>query len=474
MKTISLCSTVAIASLTLGLLVPDGVARAAEFGQQEVDQSKFVAIAVPFAEGKQYNLIILEQLSTTKPCWQENALGNVDPLLLQFDFTGICSRSTDSNGYSIRQAGQDFALDYRLSIQKQADKLILVGHPLRNAKAPPLKIGETQSAAAGFLKIKLDPQWRLTKRTYNSNTLGHVYFTRDTIAPTAVAVAEPAERVSEQQLPQPKSKISAAVPPATASVKRPLSRPAAFQEPIEISVPEPQLSPPSSPALITARSHSPSALPNLSSDDSGVGAPDPLGVPLAAPNINQSRQNLPNRRIQTPGIKLAAQPPLSKAVISRPIQIPVPEPLRHQRQAILTPPAPSLSPSLGEEEGPVIPGLNADLLPVPKGLPPLGSYDPDSDIYIASRDGGFDNSLDSSAPPPPPLDQRSRLRYRVVVKTADASQISQVKALVPDAFRSSYQGLSVWQVGAYENQQEADERIELLEREGIQSIMEAR
>jgi len=44
---------VAIASLSLSLMIPPA-AQAYTFGQAEVDQSKFIAIAAPFAEGKHY------------------------------------------------------------------------------------------------------------------------------------------------------------------------------------------------------------------------------------------------------------------------------------------------------------------------------------------------------------------------------------------------------------------------------------
>jgi hypothetical protein len=43
--------------------------------------------------------------------------------------------------------------------------------------------------------------------------------------------------------------------------------------------------------------------------------------------------------------------------------------------------------------------------------------------------------------------------------------------LVPDAFRSSYQGRTVLQVGAFEDRTKADEVMDLLNRNGIVSIL---
>jgi hypothetical protein len=107
----------------------------------------------------------------------------------------------------------------------------------------------------------------------------------------------------------------------------------------------------------------------------------------------------------------------------------------------------------------------------------LGSFDPDPDIYIASRDGGNTNTLailNSGDPPPPPADERSRLKYRVVVKATNTQEQTQIKTLIPDAFRSSYQGSPVFQVGAYESQAEADARLDLLSQAGLTGIIEVR
>jgi Protein of unknown function (DUF3747) len=167
---------------------------AAAFDQKELEPSRVIAVAVPLAQGDRYNLLILEQLSDAKQCWQQNP-GNaslIDPLLLQFDFTGICGRSTDSNGYSVRIAGQDRALDYRLSIAKERDHLVLWAVPSRNAQSPALAIARTDTLTSGFLRLQLNSDWRFTKRTYGGKTLGHIYLTRDTEGNTGnIATATP-------------------------------------------------------------------------------------------------------------------------------------------------------------------------------------------------------------------------------------------------------------------------------------------
>lgn len=97
-----------------------------QFDQTEVDQDRFVAIAVPRAFG--HTLVIVEQVSDRRPCWSESGSQPtiVDPLLLNFDFTGICGRATDSNGYSVRMAGTDLVLSHALSVQSTPSDILLV------------------------------------------------------------------------------------------------------------------------------------------------------------------------------------------------------------------------------------------------------------------------------------------------------------------------------------------------------------
>ena len=174
---------VALGIASLSTLGASKAAIAVIFGQQEVDQNEFAVLASPYGSGS-YQLLILEQLNNKRPCWSESGSNPVvvDPLLLQFDFTGICSRSTDSNGYSVRMAGRDFGLLQQLSVVKRNNDLVLISTDLTNRDAPPIVIGQTNGLPpeGQFAKIALNPGWRLTKRTDGSKVLGMVYLTSDT------------------------------------------------------------------------------------------------------------------------------------------------------------------------------------------------------------------------------------------------------------------------------------------------------
>ncbi|MGF1493227.1 MAG: DUF3747 domain-containing protein [Microcoleaceae cyanobacterium] len=157
-------------------------AAAFQFGQREVNQESFVAIAVPRRYG--YSLVIVEQVSNARPCWQEYGSypTQVDPLLLTFNFTGICGRATDSNGYSVRVGGKDLAMSHSLSVRNRGNDIVLVATSRVDPYAPPMIIGRTYGVTNGFSKIVLEPGWRFAKRTYGTKTLGHIYFTHDALA----------------------------------------------------------------------------------------------------------------------------------------------------------------------------------------------------------------------------------------------------------------------------------------------------
>ena len=172
----SIAALTTLGLLTLSSIIP---AKANLFNQKEVEQSRYVAIAIRRDFGPQ--LLILEQKTDTRQCWSESGDRPtlVDPLLLNFNFTGICGRATDSNGYSIRMAGTDLALDYALSLQMSGGDIRLMGISRIDSNAPRLLIGKTYGLANGMTKIILEPGWRFAKRSYQGKELGHIYITTD-------------------------------------------------------------------------------------------------------------------------------------------------------------------------------------------------------------------------------------------------------------------------------------------------------
>lgn len=173
----------ALATVAFSAMVPFSSVQAALFGETEVDQDQFIAIAAPFGENN-YNLLVLEQYPEKQECWATMGSSPVviDPLLLNFDFTGICGRYADANGYSARVGDEDLGLDYLLRIVERDNELQLIAAPRLDENLPSFVIASTNGLAEGYLQLQLEPGWQFTKRTYEDKTLGHVYFSNDNLS----------------------------------------------------------------------------------------------------------------------------------------------------------------------------------------------------------------------------------------------------------------------------------------------------
>ena len=188
------------AILTLGAI---GTAKAFTFDETDINQDRVIVIAQPRPSGG-YQLLIVEQVSDKRQCWSESGSNpvKVDPLLVTFDFTGICGRATDSNGFSIRMAGTDLALKYTLTLETVDGNVLLIGTPV-DYQGKSVIIGRTNGDVNGFMKITLDPAWRLSKRAYQGRTLGHFYFTTNQPAPEEIGNTGGNTEVIPQPIPQP-------------------------------------------------------------------------------------------------------------------------------------------------------------------------------------------------------------------------------------------------------------------------------
>jgi hypothetical protein len=174
----------AVATATsLATIFTAQVSNAQLFQAANVEQDNHVAVAAPFGQGN-YQLLVIEQKSDERKCWEENGSEPVvvDPLLQEFDFTGICGRATDSNGYSIRVDGQDLGQQYNVRVVQRDGEVLLVGKPRSGVEGEEMVIGRTQGLAEGeYLKFDLEPNWNFAKRRYEGRTLGHYYLAKSTV-----------------------------------------------------------------------------------------------------------------------------------------------------------------------------------------------------------------------------------------------------------------------------------------------------
>jgi N-acetylmuramoyl-L-alanine amidase len=262
-------------ALSLGLtgLFADA-AIATTFSDQDVNDNRFVTVAAPFAGGTRHQLLILEQVSDRRQCWSESGSAPtlIEPLLIDFDFTGICGRSTDSNGYSVRLADDDMGWRYSLRVDRQANDLVLRAVPNDDPTDPGLEIGRTNGLTTDFAEIQLNPGWRLTRRVYNGQPLGHIYLTNERSRDVLVAEA----RQSSGAIATTPSRPTLPQPPTVSRPSTPSSRP----------------TPPSTTVSIPS---TPSALPTIAEAPSGQTRSYRVVVAAASPDeIARVRQVAPD------------------------------------------------------------------------------------------------------------------------------------------------------------------------------------
>ena len=178
----------ALAGAGLALLTPWAGA-ASLFDSRPLDTSRFAVLARPVGPSD-WNLLVLEQIQAQPLCWEQRPDGLVDPALNRFNFTGICSRYLDSNGYSLRIGNQDLASRYRLQLRQSGTELRLEASTPSNPNV--LVVGRARVPLRdrdGFVALALEPGWDLQRRVFNSQTLSHIYFANPSPLPELLAKA---------------------------------------------------------------------------------------------------------------------------------------------------------------------------------------------------------------------------------------------------------------------------------------------
>jgi hypothetical protein len=101
----------------------------------------------------------------------------VDPSLNRFDYSGICGRYLDSNGYSLRAGGVDLAASHRLRLQQQGNQLLLLARSSEEPRPLVVARGAIPSRQRdGFVALQLEPGWELQRRLFAGRSLNHLYF----------------------------------------------------------------------------------------------------------------------------------------------------------------------------------------------------------------------------------------------------------------------------------------------------------
>ncbi|WP_281258900.1 DUF3747 domain-containing protein [Stenomitos frigidus] len=327
---------VALSTLALSSLTPMKPADAALFSKAALDPSKLTLIASPYGSNA-HQLLIVEQVSNNRACWSESGSSPtvVDPLLANFDFTGICGRSTDANGYSIRMGDQDLGLQYSLRVVQRNGDLLLVGVSNRDRTAPEIPIGRAGGVTNGFAKLYLNPGWRITRRVYDNQPLGHFYLTNDQPLNSAIAAAPvtlPAPvspSLPKPSLPLPVSRPDIIITPNSTVSSQP-TRPTSTSIPIPVP-------PPESASVKGTLRPVPALTPSAS-----VPAPS-VSAPTTTVTVSRPKPAVPSGASQS--VTTTRSP-----VKGKPIRVPIPpaatRPIFESSiEAMQPPPAPPLAPA---------------------------------------------------------------------------------------------------------------------------------
>ena len=164
----------AVGLLTAGLS-QESAARAL-FDSAAVAEKRFAVLAQPIGRA-QWKLLVLEQIKVQPRCWRARQDGLVEPSLNRFNFSGICKRYLDSNGYSLRSGGQDLGTRFRFRLKRSGTSLKL--EALDPQQRAPLLVGQARISKRdpnGFVALRLEPGWALERRVYQGRPLNHLYF----------------------------------------------------------------------------------------------------------------------------------------------------------------------------------------------------------------------------------------------------------------------------------------------------------
>ncbi len=277
-------------------------------------------VAAPIGDGTRAQLNIYEQITDRRPCFAVSGASpaRVDPLLGTFDFTGICTRYIDANGYSLRVGENDLATVYRISVVRSGNDNILLATPHRGKTGPEMILARTNGHAAGFLQFTPEPGWRLKRRHFGTRALGHVYIYRDSWPGEATA-APAGSGAPSGKAPASTAPGSTAPAPAAPGTPAPSTTPRTTSP----STSAPRTTVPGSTAPGTTAPAT--AVPNTTAPDSTAPttkAPSTTPLPTTAPRTATPRPSSPAGASAPTGSAPAAGAARTAAPLSAPPVVP--------------------------------------------------------------------------------------------------------------------------------------------------------
>ena len=195
------------------------------FNSAPIESASFAVLARPVGDDD-WTLVVLEQLRARPFCRTPRPDGLVDPTLNRFNYTGICGRFIDSNGYSLRIGEADLSHAYRLRVQRRGSELQLLATTA--SRGAELLVGRGTVPRRDrdlFVSLQLEPGWALRRRMFGARSLNHVYFANGQPLDSLIATARGRTTVETGFPGSGPLSPPAAPPPLTASEGDPLPSP---------------------------------------------------------------------------------------------------------------------------------------------------------------------------------------------------------------------------------------------------------
>lgn len=174
-----------VSALAAGAVLQPLVRAAAPFDSAPVSRDRVIALAQPLSDDR-WTLIVLEQREPAPPCWRRNANGSVLTYEMHLP-ESTCGRYLSSSAYSLRVAGEDLRQPWRLRVENDNGRLQLLASS--NRQEAPLLIGTGQAAGSALVELRLQNDWAFERRTFDGQTLSHLYVAHADPLPVLLAEA---------------------------------------------------------------------------------------------------------------------------------------------------------------------------------------------------------------------------------------------------------------------------------------------
>lgn len=177
---------------------------ASPFGSDPVAAEQVIALAQP-AGGDRWSLLVVEQREPAPPCWRRHADGTVTTFERNLP-ESTCTTYSSSSATSLRIGGEDLRHPWRLRVERRNGQLQLLA--IGSQQPQPLLIGSSTAriapgAAGAAVELQLQDGWSFERRTYEGQTLRHLYVANGNPLPVLQAQARSGGGLLAMPLPPP-------------------------------------------------------------------------------------------------------------------------------------------------------------------------------------------------------------------------------------------------------------------------------